>query len=137
MKVTVIKTLGGLKPYDTKAEEVFSKIKLNEPIIIDVTRPRNVKFHRKFFSLIRLVFENQEHYNNQDELRNDLTIESGYFTTYVNKFTGEEIKRAKSISFAKMDELEFSKLYNDFLNTVIRVFGWDGEDIEENIASYI
>ena len=137
MKVTVIKTLGGLKPYDTNAENVFKKIKLNEAIMIDITIPRNIDFHRKFFTLIRLVFENQEHYKNKDELRADLTIESGYFTTYINKFTGEEIKKAKSISFANMDDLEFSNLYNDFLNTVVRVFGWDGLDIEENIANYI
>ncbi len=137
MKISVIKTLGGLKPYDTKAEEVFSKVGINDVIMIDITRPRNVRFHRKLFALIRLVFENQEHYNSQDDLREDLTIEAGYFTKVVNHFTGEERYKAKSISFANMDELEFSELYGRFLDTVVRVFGWDGKDIEENIAEFI
>ena len=79
MKIHVIKTLGGLKPYSEKAEQVFSKIQLNEVIEIDYKKQRNIKFHRKFFALINLVYQNQDHYNNIDELREDLTIEAGFY----------------------------------------------------------
>ena len=137
MKIHVIKTLGGLKPYSEKAEQVFSKIQLNEVVEIDYKKQRNVKFHRKFFALINLVYQNQDHYNNIDELREDLTIEAGFYKLVVNKFTGEERRKAKSISFSSMDEIEFNELYNKFLNTIILVFGWDGEEIEKNIANFI
>lgn len=118
-------------------KEEFNKLKNGETYRFKFSRPRNVKFHRKFFALINLVYQNQEHYTSADHLRYDLTIESGYYDIRVNKFTGEEIKVAKSIAFASMDEVEFSKLYGAFLTTVVRVFGWDGADIEANISEFM
>ena len=126
-----------LIPATDTDREMLKNFKVGEVYKFKFSKPRNVMFHRKFFALINLVFQNQEHYTSIDHLRYDLTIESGFYNIRFNKFTGEEIKEAKSISFASMDEVEFSSLYNRFLDTVVRVFGWDGEDIEENIANFM
>lgn len=136
--IFLVKQLNGtfLPAYDSD-KELMSKIKVGEIYKYKFSKPRNVKFHRKFFALINLVYQNQEHYNSIDHLRYDLTIESGFYEVRTNKFTGEEIVEAKSISFSSMDEVEFSDLYNKFLSTVVRVFGWDGADIEENISEFM
>ena len=136
--IYLVKQLNGslLPAYDSD-KELMSSIKVGEIYKYKFSKPRNIKFLRKFFALIKLVYENQEHYRSIEHLRRDLTIESGYYDVRVNKFTGEQIIEPKSISFASMDEIEFGKLYSKFLVTVIRVFGWDGEEIENNIADFI
>ena len=96
---------------------------------------RNVKFHRLFFSLLNLVFDNQEIYTNLDHLRHDLTVDAGYYDLTYN-FNGEEVKRPKSISFSSMDETEFKKLYSDVLDSILRNFKWSQKDIEENLINY-
>lgn len=137
-EIYLVKQLNGslIPAYDSD-KEMLSSIKVGEIYKYKFSKPRNIKFHRKFFALINLVYHNQDHYTSADDLRHDLTIESGFFELRVNKFTGEEVKVAKSIAFASMDEVEFSSLYSKFLDTVVRVFGWDGEDIEQNISEFM
>ena len=95
--------------YDSDYEKA-KKIKVGEERVYKSTKPRNYKFHKKCFALFNMVFQNQEHYDNIDHLRNDLTIASGYYTKRYS-IEGEEITEAKSISFASMDEYEFENKY--------------------------
>lgn len=136
MEITIIKTLSGVfKPcYDSDYENA-KKIPPNTPFTVSYTKKRNAKFHRKFFALINLVYQNQEQYNSIDHLRKDLTIESGFYDTRYD-LHGNQVLEAKSISFASMDEIEFSELYNRFVDTVIKYFQFDREDIAENIEKF-
>ena len=84
-----------------------------------------------------LVFQNQENYTDRNELREDLIIEAGFWFEKTNYITGEVTRKAKSINFASMDENEFSELYRAMLDTVIRVFGWEGSYIEANVAEFM
>lgn len=135
MEITLIKTLSGFKPcYDSDSEKA-KKIPLNEPFVITYTKKRNIKFHRKFFALINMVYQNQERYNSIDHLRKDLTIASGFYETRYG-LHGEEITEAKSISFANMSEEEFSELYSAFVDTVVKYFEFSKTDIAENIEQF-
>jgi len=116
--------------------EVLKKIKKNTELTFEITQQRNSKFHRKFMALVTMVFDNQEIYTDRDSMRYDLTIEAGFWNEHVD-FNGEIKRTAKSISFASMDETEFSTLYNAFVMAVIRVMKWSNEDIEENLESYL
>lgn len=131
-----INAQGKIIPLFDTDYEVFKKIKKNTPLSFEVKQERNYKFHKKFFALIAMVFDNQELYTDRDELRYDLTIEAGFWTEHVD-FHGEVKRTAKSISFASMDETEFSTLYNAFIMAVIRVMKWDNEMIEQNLESYL
>lgn len=121
--------------YDSDYES-FKKVRRDTDLLIDIKQPRNYKFHKKFFALVNMVFENQDRYTSIDRLREDLTIEAGFYEEHVT-FVGEIKTTAKSISFANMDEIEFSTLYNKFIDTVIRVMNWNSEMIEDNIESYL
>lgn len=136
MEITIIKTLSGVfKPcYDTDYENA-KKIPLNTPFTVKYTKKRNIKFHRKFFALLNMVYQNQERYNCIDHLRKDLTIASGYYEIRYG-LSGEEIAEAKSISFASMDEIEFSELYGKFVDTVVKYFEFDRQDIADNIEQF-
>jgi hypothetical protein len=135
MQITLIKTLNGFKLAYNSDHELAKKIPLNEPIIYEWKKPRNLKFHKKFFALLNLVFENQERYNNLDHLRKDLTISAGYYDLRLN-IEGLEIREAKSISFAKMTDTEFSDYYNRIIDVVVKWLGIDKDDIIQNINQY-
>jgi hypothetical protein len=120
--------------YDSDYEKA-ANIKEGDMVLCEIKKPRNVGHHRKFFTLMNMVFQNQDQYNNQDHLREDLTIEAGFYDIEYN-FWGEERKRAKSISFSSMDQTEFQEFYKAFLDAVVRVYGLDNKDLVENIERY-
>ena len=136
MKIALVKQLNNSFKiaYDSDYEKC-KRLKVGEIYFFEVKKQRNILFHRKFFALINLVFENQEVYSNADDLRYDLTIEAGFFTRRTN-LEGDQVKKPKSISFSSMDETEFEQLYDAFLNVVVKYFKFDKRAIEENIMEF-
>jgi len=136
MKITLIKTLNGAFKLAYNSDyELAKKVPLNEPIVFEWSKPRNLKFHKKFFALLNMVYENQEQYNNIEHLRKDLTISAGYYDLRFN-IEGVEVQEAKSISFASMDDLEFSDFYNRIVDVVVKWLGIDKQEIIDNIEQY-
>lgn len=115
--------------------ELAKKIKPMAIVECNITQPRNVMFHRKFFALINLVYQNQEHYNDINLLRTDLIRLSGYNETHTS-IEGLEIVKAKSISFSKMTELEFNNLYSAILDTIQKYFSFDRESVQNEINQH-
>ena len=136
MKFTIVKQMNNSfkVAYDSDYEKL-KKIKVGDLLECEIRKPRNYKFHKKFFAMLNLVFQNQERYDNIDDLRHDLTIVSGYYTERVN-IQGEHVKMANSISFAKMTETEFSNLYDSFLTQVQKYFHFDKETVNENLEQF-
>ena len=120
--------------YDSDYEKL-KKIKPLQMVKCTITQPRNLGFHKKFFALIKMVYQNQEHYNNSDDLRHDLIVSAGFYETRVN-FFGEEIQRAKSISFSSMKQDEFDELYNRVLDEIVKHFNFGKQDIIDNIEQF-
>lgn len=116
--------------------EIYSKIPFGEEFQIEYKKQRNIKFHKKMFALFKLCFENQEAYSDLNDLRRDLTITAGFYTESANVLTGEVFKTAKSLSFANMDEIEFSELYESIKTVIIKWIGITNEQIEEEILQY-
>lgn len=120
-----------LVPFDPKAEEFIKSLKAGEAIWLEVRRVRNPRFHRKFFALLGLAFDawepgdaatqykGQAIAKNADRFREDVLILAGHFDATYN-INGDLRLRAKSISFASMDNDEFETVYRDVLNVV-----WD------------
>ena len=137
MEISLVKTLNGsFKPaYDSDYEKAKS-IPLNEPFEVKYTKKRNGKFHRKFFALVNLCYQNQSKYNNIEHLRKHLSICSGHYELVFDLETGEQKKEPLSISFANMDEVEFNQLYNDVLNVICEKFLFDRQEVLDNVAQY-
>jgi hypothetical protein len=136
MKLNLIKTLSGLKlAYDTDHDN-YKKLPLNEVFEVTYTKKRNSKFHAKFFALINLCYQNQNHFNNFEHLRKELIICAGHYELIFNLDTGEQKKEALSISFASMDETQFNQLYSDVLQVICDKFLFDKEDVLENVEKF-
>ena len=136
MKLLVVKTTFGLKPaYDSDLEN-FKKIPLNEIFEIEYKKRRNVRFHRKFFSLINLYYSNQDNYTNVDDLRHDLLIVSGFYEDKTNYLTGEITRVSKSLKFSSMDEIEFNQVYEAVKNTISKLLSVSNEELEREVEQY-
>lgn len=133
-----VKTITGmLKPCYDEDKEALKRIKVGQAVEVTFKRKRNYDFHKKYFVLVNLLYENQELYDNVDELRRDIAVECGYFTERVNKFTGEVIKEPKSIKFGSMDQEEFEKLYSDTIDLVIKLIDCDREELINQVVSLL
>lgn len=136
MKFYVTKSNSGLKPSYDSDMEVYVKIPIGETWEIEYKKVRNYKFHKKFFSLIQLAFDNQEAYKFIDSMREDLIIHAGFSYEETNFITGEIKTKAKSIAFQNMDEIEFSQLYESIKNVISQWLGIENEVIDLEIRQY-
>ena len=61
MKLTLIKQLNNTfkLAYDSDYDKA-KKIKVGEAYECEIKQSRNIKFHRKYFALINMVYDNQE-----------------------------------------------------------------------------
>lgn len=136
MKLTIVKQQdNSFKVAYDSDYETLKKFKVGDLLECEIRKPRNYKFHKKFFALLNLVYQNQEIYNNIDDLREDLTVASGFYESR-NNLQNEPVKKAKSISFAKMSEDDFGKFYNSILDVIVNYFHFDKETIQENIEQF-
>jgi hypothetical protein len=90
---------------------------------VEMSIPRNGKFHRKFFALLNVGFEHwqsgRKHKTykgrpvekNFETFREDITVMAGFYEQHFD-VRGNMVLKAKSISFAKMDDIEFERLYS-------------------------
>jgi len=120
--------------YDSDNENI-GKLKPNITYKFVVISPRNIKFHRKFFSLLNLCFQNQTKYTNFEHLRAVLTMKAGYYEVIeTDKGT---IYLPQSISFSNMDETTFEGVYSKVLDQVCIMLDTAQEDIINELINYM
>lgn len=136
MKIALVKQDDNsfIAAYDSDFEKV-QKLQRDVLLQCDITKPRNYEFHKKYWGLINMVYSNQERYTDINDLREDITIEAGYYTTRID-IHGEIKKKAMSISFASMDEYEFSDLYSKTLDVIIEHFNFEKQLIIDNVEQW-
>ena len=136
MKFTIVKQFNNTfkVAYDTDYDKM-KRIKVGDFLQCEIKKPRNYMFHKKFFALLNMIYQNQERYKNIDHLRNDLTIEAGYYTLRDN-LKGEQVYEANSISFAQMNEETFNEYYNKCLDVIVKYFNFDKQSIIDNVEQY-
>lgn len=135
MKIFMKRTQMGLTPMYDSDHESLKKIAFGKEVVCDVKIPRNYEFHKKFMALLNLAFQNQDRYENFEHLRYVYTLKAGFFEEIATD--KGVVFKPKSISFAKMDELEFSDLYNRMVDVVIKEIGADREMIESELINFM
>ena len=111
-------------------EEEARKIEVGEVIRVKWTRPRNGRMHRKFFALLRVCFEQQDRYATEEQFRHVVQIELGWADPV---FTDDGIHWIpRSLSFGRMDQSEFDRLYSQTLDLMIakHVKGADPSELD-------
>lgn len=118
MKVNLIRNQMGFIASTHIDEDKMSYIKIGDVVNVEMKKPRNGKFHRKFFALVGFVFESQERYKTTDDLLIEIKLKAGHYQEHITT-KGIIIYVPKSISFASMDGYEFDEFYKKVTQIVL------------------
>ncbi|MCK5606334.1 DUF1367 family protein [Candidatus Pacearchaeota archaeon] len=134
MELYVLKNENGIFGPDTVEDvENIKTLPVDTPLKVVVTRPRNLKFHRKWFALIKIAFDHWDvsvdglEYEGVkverdfDQFRKHITILSGHYKAVFN-IGGKMELIAKSISFASMSEHQFAKFFSKTFDVCLKKF---------------
>lgn len=144
MKIKLLNTISGLKPlYDSDYDEK-KKLKIGNVYEATIKLSRNISFHRKYFQLINIAWEYQnesviEHFhNNIDLFRKTIEMAAGWCETIYSINRKEWIETPKSIAFDKMDNAEFSELYDRVKDVLYKYFlkHISIEEFEKNLINF-
>lgn len=137
-EIYMIRTTSGLVPADPAEWEKLAgdRIGLGSECKCSITVPRNIRFHRKFFAMINEAFDMQDQYRNRDHWRDVVLIAAGHCDTFITH-DGKVNYKPKSISFAKCDETEFNRIYNQTIQAIVDHFLTDEAEQYKLILGYI
>lgn len=143
MDIYCMVTDGGLIPmYDSDLEE-RKKLKRGDRVLCRITKPRNYEFHKKFFALVRLTYENlPEHLHSMLRIRSEedmltsIKLELGYADSLW--YSGKQIAVPKSISFAAMDQAEFERFFARAVDLVLTLYlrGTDRKELLDEVDRF-
>jgi len=129
MKGQFIATAQALVPACDEARRIVAKAKAGQRVDCDVSFPRNVRFHRKFFAMVDhafgcwepegLKYKGEVVQKSSERFRHDLIILAGYYEPVFNA-RGETRLVAKSISFGRMSEDEFEEVYSRVADVILQ-----------------
>lgn len=146
--VMVRKLYDSVVPVDAANADLFEALKPNAEYTAVFTQTRNIKFHRKAFALIKVAFDalefpELEHKGrkvekNLDQFRDDVTILAGYYDVIFN-YAGEMRLKAKSWSFASMDETEFEAMYSRLIDAILGkiLTHYTREDLDDQVTKIL
>lgn len=144
--LNLIRTVSGFVPEGVDPLPWLEKIKAGETVPATIKLKRNSGFHRKFFAMLKVAYDNYEWPEietqwgkarcSYDMFRKYVIVKAGHYTVDLTP-KGEVRAEPKSISFAKMDQAEFEQLYSDVLDVILAEFlgpiGWDADQMENAV----
>ena len=114
---------GDLRPATDDGREKVRRWKVGDWVSCEVRRPRSQKFHRLYFGLLSMVYENsewcEEAYPTLELFREAVQMQAGAYEE-TQSLKGTKRYRPKSIAFHTMGEDEFGALFDRVVDIVIR-----------------
>mgnify|MGYP000854588909 FL=1 len=136
MDIYLTRTLAGLVPADEEAKQAVRRWKIGETLKCSVRKPRSYKFHKQFFALLSLTYENQTRYTNFEHFRKAVQIEAGHVDELI-RIDGEIVLIPKSIAYDALDEMEFAKVFAETMAVCARILGdLDLRELEQEVMRY-
>ena len=135
MKLICRNTISGLVPLYPSDWDEKRKLKLGEDYVCDITNPRNVGFHRKFFAMLNVGHENTSLDMPFDTYRKYMIVKAGFFKAY--QTPKGVFYDPDSISFASMSQDEFEDVYSRVLDKIIDDIGATKEEIEKQLVNFM
>ena len=118
-----------LTPSNQETQRWFDGLKIGAEVHGPLRQRRILWKHRKYFALLNIAYDHWEPgeidskygkpEKNFDRFRKDIAILCGYYSVVV-RLDGTTRIEADSISFAKMDQVSFEKLYTKTIDLLIK-----------------
>lgn len=144
MKIYCKVTQQGLLPLYGSDYDEHKRLKEGDEVLVEIKRARNVKFHKKYFALLRLTLDNlSDQVIEQYCLYapEDLNKLVKYFLGYADLIKVGELQylQERSIAFDKMDESEFETFYKRAVQLIRDTFlqGVTDEQIQEELYRFL
>lgn len=106
-----------LFPGHVDADE-YEKLRAGCDYKVRITKARNPEHHRKAFTLINQLFDNQERYQNRDDFLFEIKLLTGWVVRHVRE-NGEIVYRERPLNFVDCDQLEFEDFYERLIDVAI------------------
>lgn len=104
----------GFFPVDDEGAEVLHKVKTGREVSGDIKQKRHPKHHRLFFAILKFLRLHAERFENMptDKIKDAVKLATGLADTFIDAETGETYYVLRSISWASMDETEFTRFFD-------------------------
>lgn len=102
-----MKYYGTIQEIQLKLYEFAEGKNLENAYEIEIKKKRNIKFHRKYWAFVNVIAIEQN--MEPDHVNHALKLAIGHYD--IIEIKGFHVKYPKSISFAKMDDEEFSLFF--------------------------
>jgi hypothetical protein len=137
MKINCRKLNGALVPVDEPDREALKKVKTGQTVTVEMKKPRNPHFHRKYFALLGLVFDNQEKYESFAYFLNEIKFRIGHVDQFI--IDGKMVFQPRSISFAAMDDYAFADFYSKTIDVILKHFipAWSADEIDRLVNQIV
>lgn len=143
MDIYCMVTDSGLVPLYDSDLELRQKLRPGERVLCRISKPRNYEFHKKFFALVRLAFQNLPerlhlmlNIRSEEDMLTCIKLDLGYARTAWHG--RRQVVIPGSISFAAMDQAEFEIFFNRAVDLVLSSYlrGTDKADLIEEIEKF-
>lgn len=118
----------GLEAFAPMDADSSSAMKGVKEFIFDYKKNRSPGNHRRYFAFINTAFDMQDTYDSPEIFRKYVEMLAGHFDTVISARTGEAMYWPRSISWEKLDEDAFRKLFNEVVNAFL---GWYGKKLSD------
>jgi hypothetical protein len=127
--------LGAAEP--TSLDAILA-MKHGEVVTATIRRTRNGAHHRKFFALLKVVYDAQDRYATMEHLLDAIKIATGHYEI-ITITKGREVYKPKSIAFANMGQAAFEQFYDKVVQVVVTKIlpNVDRADLEQQVLELL
>ena len=108
----------------------LKRIKPGEAVRVSVTRPRHLRWFRRYWAICRDIGQNQDPERDEGSIDQELRIRSGHFEVLM--MDGHEVRVPQRINFAKLSQQQWEELWPRMELAICERFGV--EYLEERAA---
>lgn len=127
--ITIIKKHDRLVPGSDESFDLFNSLDLDQEISFEYKekKQRSLGYHKLYWAMITAVLRNQAHYKTKENLHEAVKVRAGHYETII-PFKGDPFLIPKSISFDKMDSLQFDFFMREAKTVCVELVGDEALD---------
>ncbi|MDB4312029.1 DUF1367 family protein [bacterium] len=116
----------------TEAEAHKLEGMVGQEVKATITKPRNLRFLKKYFALLKVGMDMADTPYNPEQFRMYVQAGAGYCEFIEGK--NGLVAVPQSISFGKMDEIEFARLYSNVLDFICEQWALDADEVDKIVG---
>ena len=135
MKIWLRNTISGLLPIYPSDWDEKKKLRLGEDYECEIKYPRNIGYHKRFFALLNLGWQNTKLDLPFEIYRKYIIMKAGFVKIYHTPKGA--LFEAESISFASMSQDRFEEVYSRCLDKIIEDIGITKEEVKKQLINFL